>query len=112
LASRTYRAQPGGAHLTHVGLVLVEVALALTLSKDAGRINFRSLRRRARLPARLLGIGLPPTIGAEMLTALLLLGGLTVWEAPLLAAVLAPTDAALGQAVVSDNRFPAASVKD
>jgi NhaP-type Na+/H+ or K+/H+ antiporter len=95
-----------GAELTHVGLVFVELALALTLFTDAARIDFAKLRRQAKLPARLLGIGLPLTIALGMVVALLLLGDLEIWEAALLAAVLAPTDAALGQAVVSDKRVP------
>jgi len=93
-------------HLTPVALVLVEVALSITLFCDAARVDFPSLRRQADLPTRLLGIGLPVTVGLGMATALVLLGELTVWEAALLAAILAPTDAALGQAVVSDERVP------
>ena len=38
--------------------------------------------------------------------AAVLLGGITIFEAVLLAAILAPTDAALGQAVVSSPRLP------
>jgi NhaP-type Na+/H+ or K+/H+ antiporter len=96
-----------GTQLTHVGLLVVEVALALTLFTDAARIDFASLKRSAGLPARLLGLGLPLTIALGTAVAMLLFGGLSVWEAALLAAVLAPTDAALGQAVVSDTRVPA-----
>ena len=45
-------------------------------------------------------------IAAGTAAGLLLVPGLGVAEAALLAAVLAPTDAALGQAVVSDRRLP------
>ena len=58
------------------------------------------------MPARLLGIGLPLTIAAGTLVALALLSSLSFAEALVLAIVLAPTDAALGQAVVTDPRLP------
>lgn len=86
--------------------LLVEATLVLVLFTDAVRIDLRSLRRQVSLPARLLGIGLPLTIVLGTLAAALLFDGLTLIEAALIAAVLAPTDAALGQAVVSDKRLP------
>ena len=58
------------------------------------------------MPARLLGIGLPLTIVAGIGVALLVLPGLSLVEAALLAIAVAPTDAALGQTVVSDERVP------
>ena len=58
------------------------------------------------MPLRLLAIGLPLTIVAGALAGVALLGELTFIEAVLLAIVLAPTDAALGQAVVTDDRVP------
>src|SRR5262249_60395742 len=58
------------------------------------------------LPARLLGIGLPLTIVAGTVLAAAVFGQLIWAEALVLAIVLAPTDAALGQAVVSDPRLP------
>src|SRR5262245_27993653 len=42
---------------------LAEGTLALVLFADASRIDFAELRREASLPLRLLGIGLPLTIG-------------------------------------------------
>ena len=86
--------------------VLAELALALILFADASTIGLRRARTEQRLPDRLLGIGLPLTIGAGVLAALTLLGGLEVWLCVLLAALLAPTDAALAAAVVSDERVP------
>ena len=85
---------------------VVEVALALVLFADASRIDLRALRREVDIPVRLLGIGLPLTIAAGTLVALGLLPALTFAEALVLAIVLAPTDAALGQAVVTDPRLP------
>ncbi len=86
--------------------ILVEATLVLVLFTDAIRIDLRALRRQAALPGRLLGIGMPLTILAGAGAALLIVPSLGIAEAFLLAAVLAPTDAALGQAVVSDTRLP------
>ncbi len=86
--------------------ILVEATLVLVLFTDAIRIDLRVLRREAALPGRLLGVGLPLTILTGTAVALVVVPGLSVIEAALLAAVLAPTDAALGQAVVVDRRLP------
>jgi NhaP-type Na+/H+ or K+/H+ antiporter len=85
---------------------LAELTLVLVLFTDASRIDLTCLRREGSLPARLLGVGLPLTILAGFAAALALLPGLEPFEALLLAAVLAPTDAALGQAVVSNPLVP------
>jgi sodium/hydrogen antiporter len=90
----------------HTVLLLGEIALAIVLFTDAARINFSALRRYQGLPLRLLGIGMPLTIALGTLAAALLLTDLTFWEAAIVGTVLAPTDAALGQAVVSDRRVP------
>jgi sodium/hydrogen antiporter len=86
---------------------LAELTLALLLFGDASRIRPRALRRQATLPARLLGFGLPLTIAAGTAMGLVLLPELLLAEAVVLAIILAPTDAALGQAVVTDKRLPA-----
>ena len=86
--------------------VLAEATLTLMLFTDASRIDIRALRREFGLPARLLGLGLPLTIVAGMAVAVGLLTQLTWPEALVLAIVLAPTDAALGQQVVTDRRLP------
>ena len=86
--------------------LIAETTLALVLFADASRINLRLLTREIAVPARLLGIGLPLTILAGIGVALLVLPGLSVVEAALLAIAVAPTDAALGQTVVSDERVP------
>ena len=83
-----------------------EATLALVLFADASRINVAVLRRESALPVRLLGVGLPLTIALGALLAKALFPSLTVAEALLLAVVLAPTDAALGQAVVTEPRLP------
>jgi NhaP-type Na+/H+ or K+/H+ antiporter len=86
--------------------VLAEATLAVVLFSDASRIDLRALRSELGLPARLLGIGLPLTILAGFVAAVVLLDGLAWPEALVLAIVLAPTDAALGQAVVTLTRLP------
>ncbi|WP_017681548.1 cation:proton antiporter [Rhodococcus ruber] len=81
--------------------LLAEVTLALVLFSDASRVDLSALRTEISLPARLLGLGLPLTIAAGFAAALVVLGDLAWPEALLLAVILAPTDAALGQAVVT-----------
>jgi len=86
--------------------VLAEATLTLVLFADASRIDLRLLRREVDVPVRLLGIGLPLTIVAGTFAAALVFPGLSWPEALVLAIILAPTDAALGQAVVTDKRLP------
>src|SRR5262245_33176005 len=85
---------------------LAEATLTLVLFADASRIDVRALRRELTVPLRLLGIGLPLTIVAGALFAVGVFGELALVEALVLAVVLAPTDAALSQAVVTDRRLP------
>ena len=85
---------------------LAEVTLALVLFADASRVNVRALRADAALPARLLGIGLPLTIGAGAATAALLFGSNGLWVAAAIGAIVAPTDAALGASIMQDKRVP------
>jgi NhaP-type Na+/H+ or K+/H+ antiporter len=85
---------------------LAELTLAIVLFTDASRIDLTCLRREENLPLRLLGIGLPLAIGLGALVAQAIWPELPGLECALLAAILAPTDAALGQAVVSDTRVP------
>lgn len=85
---------------------LAEATLILVLFTDASRIDLRALRQEYMLPARMLAIGLPLTIALGTAVAYWLLDGLGIWAAAALAAILAPTDAALGQAVVSSKKVP------
>ncbi len=87
--------------------LLAEVTLILVLFSDAARIDLRVVRRDHGLPVRMLLIGMPLTIAFGLAVALGLPLGLGLWEAALLAAILAPTDAALGQSVVTSPRVPA-----
>ena len=85
---------------------LAEATLALVLFCDASRIDLGQLRREVGVPVRLLGFGLPLTIALGAAAATVIFGQLTVEEAVILSIVLAPTDAALGQAVVTEPRVP------
>jgi len=85
---------------------LAEATLTLVLFCDAVRVNRGRLRRESALPTRLLVVGLPLTILAGTLAGLALLPQLDLWTAAALATMLAPTDAALGLAVVTNPRLP------
>lgn len=86
--------------------LLAEVTLALVLFGDASSLDARRLSHEVGFPARLLGIGLPLTIILGAGLALWFFPDLLFFEAIVLAVLLAPTDAALGQTVVSDTRLP------
>jgi NhaP-type Na+/H+ or K+/H+ antiporter len=85
--------------------LLAEATLGLLLFTDATRIDVARLRAEIALPARMLVVGLPLAIAAG--TALgVLLFDVPVAIAALIAAILAPTDAALGEAVVTSESVP------
>jgi len=86
--------------------ILAEATLILVLYTDAIRIDLRRLRRDAQLPARLLGIGLPLTLLSGTVVAKLMFDSFDWAAAFVLAAILTPTDAALGKPVVTDERLP------
>jgi NhaP-type Na+/H+ or K+/H+ antiporter len=91
---------------TEVLRTLAEVTLALVLFTDAAGADLRVLRRAAGLPVRLLLIGLPLTIALGYVIGVLLNVQLTPLEIALVATMLAPTDAALGKAVVTNEVVP------
>jgi NhaP-type Na+/H+ or K+/H+ antiporter len=86
--------------------LLAEATLGVVLFSDAARIDLRALRRESSVPTRLLGVGLPLTIIGGTLAALALFGAFSLSDALILAVILAPTDAGLGSAVVTDRRLP------
>ena len=86
--------------------VIIELTLVLVLFTDASRIRLRELRQGYHFPLRLLVIGLPLSIVLGAATAAPLFPMMSWAELGLLAAILAPTDAALGQVVVSSSRVP------
>jgi NhaP-type Na+/H+ or K+/H+ antiporter len=85
---------------------LAEATLAVVLFSDSSRIDLRALRREISMPVRLLGVGLPLTIAAGTLVAAALFGSFSLSEALIVSVILAPTDAGLGAAVVTDARLP------
>jgi NhaP-type Na+/H+ or K+/H+ antiporter len=86
--------------------ILAEIALALVLFTDAANANLSVLKKRFHIPQRLLLIGLPLTILLGFGAGVLVFSGLTLLEIAILATMLAPTDAALGKAVVTNESVP------
>ena len=86
--------------------LLAEVTLVWVLFADASRVGLRELRADLGLYTRLLAVGLPLTIAAGALLAMWLFGGMGIWLALLVGAALAPTDAALGAAVMTNPAVP------
>src|ERR1035438_2370814 len=85
---------------------IAEVGLVLLLFTDASRTNLQMLKSIRNLPVRLLSTGMLLTILLGALAALAVFPQLTLWEAGILAAILAPTDAGLGQVIVNSPRVP------
>jgi NhaP-type Na+/H+ or K+/H+ antiporter len=88
-------------------VLLLEAALVMVLFADASGLDVRRWTREQGLSGRLLGLGLPLTMLVGAIVAKLLIPGLEWWQAGLIGVILAPTDAALGQAVVANPRVPA-----
>jgi NhaP-type Na+/H+ or K+/H+ antiporter len=90
----------GGAEL------LIEMTLALLLFADASTLAFRQVRDDPGPPARLLLIALPLIVILGGLVAYGLFPQEGIGAALLLAAILAPTDAALGLPIFNNPRVP------
>jgi NhaP-type Na+/H+ or K+/H+ antiporter len=86
--------------------LLAELTLVLVLFSDASRISLGRLRSEYSVPLRLLLLGLPLTIAAGAAMGVVVLPGVSLVEALVLAVMIACTDAALGKAVVTDERIP------
>ena len=83
-----------------------EITLALVLFTDASSANLKVIKKSVGLPERLLLIGLPLTILLGIGTAHILFADFTFIEAAIVSIILAPTDAGLGKAVVSNPKVP------
>ena len=81
-------------------LLIAELGLVMTLFTDAARIAPRMLAGAANLPMRLLSTGMLLTLLLGALCAMVVFGDLSWWEAGILTAILAPTDALI---VISKN---------
>ncbi len=87
-------------------LHLAEVGLVLLLFTDASRTDLNILRGIRNLPARLLSVGMLLTILLGAIAAKLVFPSFSIWEAGILGAILAPTDAGLGQIIVNSPQVP------
>ena len=87
-------------------VTITELTLALLLFSDASTVRLGDVQGDAGLPRRLLFIGLPLTVLAGALLAYLMFPKVGWAAAALVAAILAPTDAALGLAVVTNKAVP------
>jgi NhaP-type Na+/H+ or K+/H+ antiporter len=85
---------------------LAELTLALVLFTDAAGADLGVLRRASLLPIRLLLVGLPLTILLGYGVGVWVFDQFSVLEVALLAIMLAPTDAALGAAVITNPAVP------
>jgi len=85
---------------------LAELTLVMVLFTDAAHIDLEKLRRDYAIPLRLLAIGLPLCIVLGSVAAMPIFPSLGIWEAVVLAIILAPTDAALGQVVIRSPMVP------
>jgi len=87
-------------------LHVAEIGLVLLLFTDASRTDLKVLHGIRNLPARLLSTGMLLTILLGAVVAKLVFPQLSIWEAGILSTILAPTDAGLGQVVVTSPRVP------
>ena len=85
---------------------LAEMTLALVLFIDAANADLAVLGRHIRIPRRMLLVGLPLTILLGFAVGVVMFDSLSMIEVALLATMLAPTDAALGKAVVTNESVP------
>ncbi|MGA9613608.1 MAG: cation:proton antiporter [Mycobacterium sp.] len=86
--------------------VLSELALTVILFNQASALNLRTVFRRGHLPMRLLALGIPVTIALNTVIAVSVLPVLPFWEAVCLAVIVAPTEVALVDALLEDQRIP------
>lgn len=87
--------------------LLADLTLALVLFSDAANANLAVLKKHVQVPLRMLLAGLPMIILLGFAAAVFIFESLTLYEAAILATMLAATDAALGKAVVTDKKIPA-----
>ncbi|AZV79816.1 sodium:proton antiporter [Parasedimentitalea marina] len=87
--------------------MFADMTLVLILFSDAANVQMSVLKSRIVIPARMLLIGLPGVIILGFGLALVLFDLLSIYEAAILGTILAATDAALGKAVVTDEKIPA-----
>jgi len=87
--------------------VIADLTLALVLFIDAANADLGILRSHAKIPRRMLLIGLPGCIALGAWLGVLIFPGVSLFEICILATILAATDAALGKGVVTNKAVPA-----
>ncbi|MEM7290772.1 MAG: cation:proton antiporter, partial [Pseudomonadota bacterium] len=95
-----------GDQSNHILRIIAEVTLAVVLFADAATLKFGRLRHGFAWPLRMLLIGLPLAFVFGSMVNYALLPQIGIWGGILLAALLAPTDAALGASVFSNEEVP------
>ncbi len=86
--------------------VLAQLALTVILFNQAAGLDLSAVVRRREVTFRLLVVGIPLAIALGVVTALLLFPVMPVWEAVCLAAIVAPTEVALIDALLENDRIP------
>jgi len=86
--------------------VVAQLALTVILFNQAAELDLRSILRRGHDSFRLIVVGIPLTIALGTGTALLILPVMPVWEAVCLAAIVAPLEVSLIEALLEDRRIP------
>ncbi|MEM8749492.1 MAG: cation:proton antiporter [Pseudomonadota bacterium] len=92
--------------LSETSRFVAEITLILVLFADASHVRFSRLKQNFQLPLRMLVIGMPLSLAVGTLAVYLLSSQAGLALALLTASVLTPTDAAVGQAVVSSPNVP------
>jgi NhaP-type Na+/H+ or K+/H+ antiporter len=86
--------------------VVAQLALTVILFNQAAELDLSAVVRRRGVTFRLLAIGIPLALALGTLTAVLVLPIMPLWEAVCLAAIVAPTEVALIDALLEDKRIP------
>lgn len=86
--------------------VLAQLALTMILFNQAADLDLSAVVRRRDVTFRLLVIGIPLAIALGTLTAVIVLPVMPLWEAVCLAAIVAPTEVALIDALLDNERVP------
>ena len=90
----------GGLH------TLAELTLILVLAADSSQISLSELRKMKAIPVRLLSIALPLIILTGTIVGYIIFPDIGWYQAALIAAILAPTDAALGASILAEKSLP------
>ena len=90
----------GGLH------TLAELTLILVLAADSSQISINELRKMKAIPVRLLSIALPLIMLLGTIVGYLIFPDIGWYQAALIAAILAPTDAALGASILANKSIP------